>query len=449
MGYKHVSLIAVLSSFFALLLTFAAGYGMAWYHKPGFLMLLIPVPLLIWNIIYNINQSNRQIAFFFEAIRNEDSALKFPTNIKQSSLRNLYQRLNELNNTISEIKLKNEYLEKYYQTFIQHASIGLIALNQDKEVDLMNETAFEYAGIPSFIPLHLIPRKNPELYEVLKSVTPGETVSFKRFAGDTRMDLLIRAREIRYGGKRSTIISLQDIRHQLDEKELDTWQKLIRILTHEIMNSIAPIVSLTGTMRKIFVSGEDSGKHRAYDHETIESMVQGLNTIEERGNGLINFVNSYRKLTRIPRPEFETIEIKPWLEQIRLLMAGTLKQDQINLQMKIDPAVRTLSGDEKLLTQVVINILNNAREALLEKEADRQIIIEVSLSKQKRPLICITNNGGAIPDDLIEKIFIPFFTTKEEGSGIGLSLSRQILRLHKGSLHVETQSGETSFFITL
>jgi two-component system, NtrC family, nitrogen regulation sensor histidine kinase NtrY len=449
MGYKHVSLIAVLSSIFSLLLTFAAGFGFSWYQAPGFLLLLVPVPFLIWNIIYNINQSNRQIAFFFEAIRNEDSALKFPTQIKQRSLRNLYQRLNELNETISEIKLKNEYLEKYYQTFIQHASIGLIALNQDHDVDLMNETAFEYAGIPSFVPLHLVPLKNPDLYKVLKSVTPGETVSFKRFTGDSSINLLIRAREIRYGGKRSTIISLQDIRHELDEKELDTWQKLIRILTHEIMNSIAPIVSLTGTMRKIFISGKQSGDNNSYDEETIENLVQGLDTIEERGNGLINFVNSYRKLTRIPRPEFESIDTKTWLEQIRLLMAGSFKQHQIVLDLSIDPMLKSFTGDEKLLTQVMINILNNAREALSTKEGVRKISIDASLTKQQTPLIQITNNGGAIPEDVIEKIFIPFFTTKEEGSGIGLSLSRQILRLHKGSLHVETQPGETSFFISL
>jgi signal transduction histidine kinase len=354
-----------------------------------------------------------------------------------------------LNDRISEIKQQNEYIEKYYQSFIQHAATGLLAVNDNNEVEIMNEKAFEYAGIPSFTPLHLIPLRNPDLFNTLAVIQPGEACTYKRFTNESQINLLIRSKEIRYGGKVSRLISLQDIRNELDEKELDSWQKLIRVLTHEIMNSIAPIVSLSGTLRKFFIEGGKPVQPDKVDEETIGNVIQGLDTIEERGNGLVNFVNSYRKLTRIPKPEFVPFEIQEWLEQIQLLLREKLEGRQIHFELKIDPGVSELTGDKTLLTQVIINILNNAMEALEEITENRKIRLSVDSSKQNRILIRISNNGPYIPEETMEKIFVPFFTTKDQGSGIGLSLSRQILRLHRGHIYAESAEKATSFLITL
>jgi signal transduction histidine kinase len=416
---------------------------------PRYLLFLIPVPFASISVINNFNQSNRQIAFFFEAIRNEDSSLKFPTSIRQKSLRHLYQSLNSLNDRINEIKQQNEYLEKYYQSFIQHAGTGLMAINQDNEVEIMNDKAFEYAGIPSFTPLHMIPLRNPDLLTVLAKYNPGEAHTYKRFTVDSQINLLIRTKEIRYGGKVSRLISLQDIRQELDEKELDSWQKLIRVLTHEIMNSIAPIVSLTGTLQKFFIENGNPVHPDKIDEETIDNVIQGLDTIGERGNGLVNFVNSYRKLTRIPKPEFEPFRVREWLDHIGLLLHERMEQQQIHLEIKIDEKIREIIGDKKLLTHVMINILNNAMEALDDLPENRKIKVSVDISKQSRIMIRIANNGPPIPEETLEKIFIPFFTTKEQGSGIGLSLSRQILRLHRGYIHAESSDIVTNFIITL
>ncbi len=448
MGYKRVTFTTVINIAIILLAGFFAGMLTLFYNEPWYLLILILAPLATFRIIYTFDQSNRQIAFFFEAIRNEDSALKFPTEIKGRSLRHLYRSLNELNEQIQAIKLKNEYLEKYYQSFIQHAAIGLIAINGENDVEIMNEKAFDYAGIPSFTPLHLIPLRDPDLFRILCTISPGETISYKRFTSDSQMNLLILAREIRYGGKVSKLISLQDIRYELDEKELDSWQKLIRVLTHEIMNSIAPIVSLSGTLRRFFVTEDRPVRPEQIDDEVIENAILGLDTIEERGNGLLDFVNSYRRLTRIPTPNFSPVLVKEWLNQVQLLMRDQFDRHHIEVHCSIDPKVKEISGDEKLLTQVLINILNNAMEALVDKPEDRMIHISVSLSKQTRPVIRIANNGPCIPRDVADKIFIPFFTTKEQGSGIGLSLSRQILRLHHGSIHLESSEKETGFIIT-
>ena len=449
MGYKRLRLTVIVSIMIMVISALVAGYLSAYHMNLWYLLILLPVPFATFSIINNVDQTNHQVAFFFEAIRNEDSSLKFPTATRQKSLRHLYQSLNSLNDRINEIKQQNEYIEKYYQSFIQHAATGLMGVNGNNEVEIMNEKAFEYAGIPSFTPLHLVPSRNPDLFSILAVIQPGEAYTYKRFTNESQINLLIRSKEIRYGGKVSKLISLQDIRNELDEKELDSWQKLIRVLTHEIMNSIAPIVSLTGTLRKFFIVEGDPVQPDKVDEETIENVVQGLNTIEERGNGLVNFVNSYRKLTRIPEPEFESFKIQEWLEKIRLLLKEKMENLHINLELKIDPRVSELTGDKKLLTQVIINILNNAMEALEEIPENRKIKLSVDISKQNRILIHIANNGPHIPEETVEKIFIPFFTTKEQGSGIGLSLSRQILRMHRGHIYAESTEKVTSFLITL
>lgn len=449
MGYKNITRGTITSVLIISLSALSAGFLTAYYMDPWYLLFLIPVPLSILSIIHNFNQSNRQIAFFFEAIRNEDASLKFPTSIRQKSLRHLYTSLNDLNEKINEIKLQNEYLEKYYHSFIQHAGTGLMAINQDNEVEIMNDKAFEYAGIPSFTPLHLVPLKNPDLMNFLTAFRPGETNTYKKFTGDVQVNLLIRTKEIRYGGKVSRLISLQDIRHELDEKELDSWQKLIRVLTHEIMNSIAPIVSLTGTLQKFFMEDNKPVHPNKINEEIIDNVIQGLDTIGERGKELENFVISYRKLTRIPKPEFESFRIHEWLDQIALLLHEQLAQKQVKLEIKIDERAREISGDKKLLTQVMINILHNAMEALMEIPGDRKIRIRIDLFRQNHHKINISNNGPMIQPETLDKIFIPFFTTKENGSGIGLSLSRQILRLHRGSIHAESTPDSTRFIISL
>jgi two-component system, NtrC family, nitrogen regulation sensor histidine kinase NtrY len=449
MGYKRFTLTIIISICIIVISTFLAAYLTFLNQNSWYLVILFPVPFITISILYNLNQSNRQIAYFFEAIKNEDSSLKFPTSIKQKSLHHLYQNLNNLNEQIKKIKLHNEYLEKYYHAFIQHAATGLMVITQDNAIEIMNDKAFEYVGIPTYTPLHLVPSRNPELFNILTLIASGEAQTFKRYTIDYQINVLIRSKEIHFGEKIFKLISLQDIRHELDEKELDAWQMLIRVLTHEIMNSIAPIVSLSGTLRQFFTNQENIAKTDMIDKDTIENVIQGLDTIEERGKGLINFVNSYRKLTRIPIPEFTSFNVKEWLEHIQLLLHDQLVNHKISFELFIDQKIKMLSGDKELLTQVIINILNNAMEALEEIPENRKIKVSLDLSKYKRTLIQIINNGPIISKETMEKIFIPFYTTKEQGSGIGLSLSRQILRLHKGYIHAESTEKMTSFIITL
>jgi signal transduction histidine kinase len=251
---------------------------------------------------------------------------------------------------------------------------------------------------------------------------------------------------LNFGMNRYRLYSISDIKAELEENELDSWQKLIRVMTHEIMNSIAPITSLSNTLTRIFIKNNDPLPAHEVTEKHISNIIHGLEVIENTGKGLMRFVEDYRKLTKIPTPVFKPILINNWLNAIRLLMKNRLDEENVNLRITKKGSHEELIGDEKLLNQVMINIINNAIDALKSVE-HKKIIISVSENTMGRLKISISDNGKGIPPEEIEKLFIPFYTTKENGSGIGLSLSRKIMRLHRGSISVFSQPGDQTTFV--
>ena len=410
-------------------------------------LFLIAGILCAVQLVIKFHQTNRSISFFFDSIKNEDTTAGFPVNIEDNSLKALNQSMNELNKHIQEIKLENEYKEKYYRALIQQASIGLVVLNEQDEIELINEVICRYAGISSASTnMNLLKIKNKEFYDVLTHIETGESVTFRNNLSGSVQLLLFRATAIKSGEKTVKLISVQDIRQELDEKELESYQKLISILTHEIMNSIAPMTSVSKTLVNFYIKGGIPVKAEAIDDSVISTTVQGLKLIEEQGNGLINFVNSYRRLIKIPQPVFQAFDIDDWLEQLTILFAERLRADQIELDIVVEKALNEIYADKNLINQVVVNLINNAIDALQQIEDQRKIAIELIANRENRVLIKISNNGPAIPEEILEKIFIPFFTTKENGSGIGLSLSRQIMRSLKGTISVVSNEQEGTVF---
>jgi len=252
---------------------------------------------------------------------------------------------------------------------------------------------------------------------------------------------------LNFGENRYRLYSISDIKSELEENELDSWQKLIRVMTHEIMNSIAPITSLSNTLSRIFIRNNNPLPAKEVTEKHVANIINGLEVIENTGKGLMRFVEDYRKLTKIPSPVFKPIEINNWLNAIRLLMKSRLDEENINLRITRKGAQEELIGDEKMLNQVMINMLNNAIDALKSVEKSKKITVSVSENVAGRLRISITDNGKGIPPEEIDKIFIPFYTTKENGSGIGLSLSRKIMRLHRGSISVFSRPDEQTTFV--
>jgi signal transduction histidine kinase len=399
------------------------------------------------QLVVKFRQTNRSIGFFFDSIRNEDTTVNFPVNLGDKSLKALNHSMNELNEHIQEIKLENEYKEKYYRALIQQASIGLVVLNEQDEIELINEVICRYAGIsPASTNMNLLKIKNEEFYKVLTRIESGESVTFRNSLSGSVQLLLFRATVIKSGDKMVKLISVQDIRQELDEKELESYQKLISILTHEIMNSLAPMISVSKTLVNFYTADEGPVETGAVNDSMITTTVQGLKLIEEQGNGLVSFVNSYRRLTKIPEPVFQRFAVDDWLEQLTILFAERLRADQIELEILIGKPLAEIYADKNLVNQVVVNLINNAVDALRQIEEQRKILIELSAHRDNRVIIKISNNGPAIPAEIQEKIFIPFYTTKENGSGIGLSLSRQIMRSLKGSVSLVSNDQEGTVF---
>jgi len=431
-----------------ILVNVAAGFCIG-NEMVAFAVLLLVVGLLCAvQLIFKFRQTNRSIAFFFDSIRNEDTTVNFPVNIEDQSLKALNNSMNQLNKHIQKIKLQNEYKEKYYRALIQQASIGLVVLNEQNEIELINEVICRYAGIsPASTNMNLLKIRNQEFYDVLTRIEAGDSVTFRNILSGSVQLLLFRATAIKSGDNTVKLITVQDIRQELDEKELESYQKLISILTHEIMNSLAPMISVSKTLVNFYTTDDGPVKTDAVNDTMISTTVQGLKLIEEQGNGLINFVNSYRRLTKIPAPVFQRFTVDDWLEQLTILFAERLKSDQIELEIVVEKTLTEIYADKNLMNQVVVNMISNAIDALLQIEKHRKITIELSANRDNRVIIKISNNGPIIPADIQEKIFIPFYTTKETGSGIGLSLSRQIMRSLKGSISLVSNEQEDTVFI--
>jgi signal transduction histidine kinase len=355
--------------------------------------------------------------------------------------------MNRVNKLITDIKLQNQRNEQYYKALIQQSATGLIAMSTENNIEIANETACELVGILASVNFRRLETKNPALWSLLCNIKPGEFETIKITRENNYVHLLIRSTNLRFNDREIKLISIQDIKLELDAKETESWQKLISILTHEIMNSIAPITSLTTTLTRFFKKDELPVPVSEINEKVIENVIQGLEIIGERGSGLLNFVTSYRRLTKIPTPLFRDFLAHEWLNNTKILLFEKFEENNITLEININRQIRSVMGDEKLLTQVLINLIYNAIDALSDKHENKIVRISIERANQNQVKIVVANNGNPIPEDIQDKIFVPFFTTKEKGSGIGLSLSRQIIQLHHGYIYVESDQSETRFII--
>jgi nitrogen fixation/metabolism regulation signal transduction histidine kinase len=446
MIYKSFNLSVILR---LLIFAFAtAGVGITLYQLNWIIAAPLTLVALIslFSLINFLNGINRKVAFFFDSVTNDDTTLHFPERVRPRSLSALHQSFNQLNKHIADIKIKNEYNEKFFHEMLKSSATGLLATDEKGYIEQINDSALEFIGLPHITHIDLLKQKNKDLFEQMMLITPGQSRTIK-VIHDAELHLFsLKVALLNFGMNRYRLYSISDIKAELEENELDSWQKLIRVMTHEIMNSIAPITSLSNTLSRIFIKNNNPLPAREVSEKHVANIIIGLEVIENTGKGLMRFVEDYRKLAKIPTPVFKPIHINNWLNAIRLLMKNRLDEETINLRITKKGSHEELLGDEKLLTQVMINIINNAIDALKNTE-HKKIVISVSENTMGRLKISISDNGKGIPPEELEKIFIPFYTTKENGSGIGLSLSRKIMRLHRGSISVFSKQGDQTTFV--
>lgn len=405
----------------------------------------ITIIILTGSLISYLNRTNRNIRFFFDSVRNDDSNISFPVDNKTTSLRELNQSMNRVNQQIQNLKIENRQQEQYFQKILEHLAPGIITYNNKGFILHANSSAKRLLSVDVLTHLQQIERVDKNLFLILKDLKPFERHLVAVNTKQGEIQLSLKSTSFGSDDNELIILSLQDIKHELDEKEVDSWMRLIRVLMHEIMNSITPITSLSESLSNIYRSGDNPVVPEEVTEKTITTTLQGLNVIKEQGKGLMSFVESYRKLTRIPKPEMKLVKVSDLFSRVKVLSSSLENSKNAKISFQPGNADFEILADQNLISQVLINLIKNALESN-EGNPDCKITVTAGYDQTNHQEICITDNGPGISKENLKEIFVPFFTTREKGSGIGLSVSKQIMGAHGGNLKVRSIPGKETVF---
>ena len=413
----------------------------------GFLLTTAVISVLlvvaVFNMINYVNQTNKDLANFFAGVKYNDFTTTSSAAHKGESFGELHKNLNLINRKFQDIRAEKEANHQFLFTIVEHIDIGLLSIDQEGRVILMNKALQNMLHKSYLVNVDGLKKVDESLWKAVKNLKGGGRQLVKLNIDNKLLQLSVQAIDLTMQKEPFRLISFQNIQSELEEQELVAWQKLIRILTHEIMNSVAPIVSLSSTIKDLI-----QGKPQI-DTTTVDQIRSSIEVIQKRSEGLLDFTEAYRSLTRIPPPKFQIIQAEQLIQQIHTLFKPEFEKQGIQFNIILPPNSVQFQGDPNLLEQVLINLIKNAMDAVATVE---RAIIEIAISKvaQNKVSIQISDNGVGISKEMMEQIFVPFFTTKDDGSGIGLSLSRQIIRLHKGKIDIQSIEGKgTKATITL
>lgn len=422
------------------------GYVIVRVHSIRYIILcILAITGLAMNLITYLNRTNRNIRLFFDSVKNDDSTLSFPVHDRSAGLRELNESMNRVNSQIQHLKFQNIKQEQYFQKILEHLATGIITYDRKGFIHHANSAAKTLLSAETFTHLQQIDRIDSRLYSVIRNLKPFERRLVGINTGNGEVQLALKSTSFGSSDNELMILSIQDIKHELDEKEVDSWMKLIRVLMHEIMNSITPITTLADSLSSIFRNGDDVITPGEVDEKMISTTLQGLKVISEQGKGLMNFVESYRKLTRIPRPELKNIKIDVVFARVKILADSFDNATKTSILFDNKNSGQEIFADENLISLVLINLIKNAIESL-ENNENGIVKVSAGIDKENHTIICVSDDGPGITPENLDKIFIPFFTTRPNGSGIGLSLSRQIMGAHGGTLTVKSIPGKETVF---
>ncbi len=405
--------------------------------------------VLVFQVIYLIkyvDYSNRSLINFLRGINYSD----FSQNISISNLGNYFGELsdemNKVLNNFKNARMEKEESLRYLETVIDHVGIGLISFNTKGEVEIINRSAKKILKIHHLRNLSSLDKIGSGLGRFLFQLSPGTKNTFKYSDNGEIVQLMVHGTEFRMRNQDLKLISLYNIQAELEEKEIEAWQKLIRVLTHEIMNSITPISSLAATANSLL---KNNANNLDTKPDTISDINDALNTIQKRSEGLVNFVNKFRDISKIYKPNLQSVKLSELFYRIRLLVESILTGSNINFEISIHPENIEIMVDQELLEHVIINLIKNSIEAL-GSSVNGFIKVSAEINERGKAAIKVEDNGPGISEETIDRVFVPFYSTKKEGSGIGLSISQSIIRAHGGSISVQsTPNSETTFTIIL
>ena len=395
----------------------------------AFCTALLPIALYWQQKLYRHHV--RKVLFMLDAIENNDNAIHFSETENTADARLVNRALNRVAHILYNVKSETAQQEKYYELILDCVNTGILVLNDNGAVYQKNSEALRLLGLNVFTHVSQLNRVDPRLSSLLVNCRPGDKLQmpFNNERGTVNMS--VRVSDITVRKEHLRILALNDINNELDEKEIDSWIRLTRVLTHEIMNSITPIISLSETL-----------SDREVSEKNYPVMRQGMQTIHRRSKGLLEFVENYRKLTRLPAPVRRPVAVRELLQDLQKLFSEEY------IRIELPEADRILQIDRTQIEQVLINLIKNAKEACSRKEHPR-IEVKMLPALSWQCLITVSDNGEGILPEVQDKIFVPFFTTKPSGSGIGLSLCKEVMNRHGGNITVQSAVGKGSCFTLL
>ncbi|MCB0523980.1 MAG: ATP-binding protein [Saprospiraceae bacterium] len=396
-----------------------------------------------FNLLHYVNDTNRRLARLFESVRYSDFAIRFSSaKEKGPSFEDVNRQFNEVLEAFRQTRAEKEANLLFLNTMVQHLSTGLVAFNANMNVLVSNSAAFQQLGLYRLNHLNDLPKQHQPLIDFVQDLSGKSKLLYQP---DSSRQLAVQGVKLNLQGRTVFLLTIQNIHTELQRREVDAWRNLARVLRHEMMNSITPIVSLVETMQVIV-------REELAPSPPTEDLKEALDVVATRSRGLMTFVDAYRSFTAIPTPKYETISAQKLLEQVVSLAEVEQKTVQIKVEYFIQPSDLFLTIDPSQIEMTLINLMKNGREAIVKANAERarkdwRITLRAGADSRGRPFIEVEDNGPGIPSDLLDEIFIPFFTTKQEGTGVGLSISRQIMQQHGGDLRVSSEVGRGTRFL--
>ena len=402
----------------------------------GFLFIAV-----VWSLFRLVNKTNRQLAGFLMSIKYDDFATTYASREDEGSEKELYGAFNLISGKFRDIRLEKEIQFQYFQSLVEQVETGLIGFDDEGKTIFMNRALKKLIHKSHFPSFDAIRKYDPELAEILDRIQPGEREMLKRIFSRQTIELAIQKTILSLKGKTYSFYSFQNIHAELQAQEVNSWHKLIRILTHEIMNSVSPVVSLANSTNDLLKSGE---KLTAEQRDDVRVAIAA---IQKRSEGLMHFTATYRQLTKLPPPKMQTLDARELIGRVVVLMEPMLAEHGVKFQKHFGTQKIDFKGDPDLLEQAFINLIKNAVEAM--QSSEKKIVSLDLESADGSAIFRIRDTGPGIPPEVLEQIFVPFYTTKEEGSGIGLSLCRQIIQAQGGTISVFTDDGGTEFSVKI
>jgi nitrogen fixation/metabolism regulation signal transduction histidine kinase len=410
----------------------------------GFLLVFETMGMITHN-----RKIKKDLVRFTDAIKYQDTSLTFPRETRDPFMKELYRGFNEIITDFRLVKKEKETEHHFFRNTIQHVGVGLMAFNGEGAILLHNKALLELFNLSRLRHIKSLAHQHKDLPDLLPSLKNGEETLLKMGTNNQIRSISLRISDIKLEGESIRICSFKDVSREINRSEVEAWQKLIRVLRHEMMNSISPIRIMSGNLlQKVYTQQERPAGEDKLTDGFIRDLEEGLQTIRKRSTGLSEFVEAYRHLTKMPQPRFTEIPVKDLFEQIIRLFEKESSKQAIKTEILVQPDNLRIAGDEKMIEQVLINLVKNALESF--DDGKRGNIRLKAAMADNLVSITVSDDGAGIPSEHLDNIFIPFYTTKEHGSGIGLSLSRQIIHLHNGTMQIRSMKGEgTTVEITL